>query len=123
MLRLGTEDERTRAASLVVSLSMVVRLAEDAMVIARIRDQTAEPKKPEATKIVEQGRDALANLLGWIAGDCQQALDIAQMRLMELTAEKITIGHARAIIDELHDMRDAVTDLGKLNETEREGES
>jgi len=113
MLRLDTETERDRLASLLVSLSMVLRLAEDAVLIDRFK---CGDNKPAATKIVEQGRDALANLLGWVAGDHPRALDIAQMRLMELTAEKITIAHARAIVDELADMRDAVTDLGKLTE-------
>lgn len=115
MFRLDTESDRDRFASLLVSLSMTARLAEDAVLIARMRDQSAEPK-PDALKIVSQGRDALANLLGWVAGDNPQALNIAQMRLMELTAEKITIGHARAIVDELHDMRDVVSDLGQLVE-------
>lgn len=115
MFRLDTETERDRFASLLVSLSMTVRLAEDAVLIARMRDQSTEPK-PDALKIVSQGRDALANLLGWVAGDVPRALDIAQMRLMELTAEKITIGYARAIVDELRAMRDIVSDLGQLVE-------
>lgn len=110
MLRL-TNTDRDRFASMLVSLSMVQRIAEDAVVIAKFK---GGHNTISATKIVSQGQDALANLLGWIAGDHQDALYIAQMRLVELTTEKITIGFARKIIDELADMRDVVSDLGEL---------
>lgn len=106
-----TDHDRDRLAFMLVSLSMVLRMAEDAVLIAKSK---GDHDVVSGAKIVSQGRDALVSLLGWVAGDCQRALDIAQMRLMELTAEKIAIGHAREIIDELADMRDVVSDLGGL---------
>lgn len=121
MIRRPTEEDRDRLADAVVNLSFVVRMAEDAVLVARVK----RPPVPvpadldEATKIaigaVNRGRDSLAEILSWVAARHPEAYTLAQMRLMELTAEEITKEHARRIIDELADMRDVVTDLGELS--------
>jgi len=126
MIRRPTEEDRDRLADAVVHLSYVVRMAEDAVVLSRARKidpATLAPAKRDnidkATKtaigMVNRGRDSLAEILSWVAARHPEAYALAQMRLMELTAEEITKEHARRIIDELADMRDVVTDLGELS--------
>jgi hypothetical protein len=115
VLRL-TEADRDRFAELLVSIAEVLRIAEDAVLIARMKDVAKEPPAV-ALGVVSRARSALADLLSWIAGDHHQALSVAQMRIVQLTAEpEIDKGYAREIIDELCGMRDAVSDLGEVYE-------
>jgi len=117
MIRRPTEEDRDRLADVLVRLSFAVRMASDTATIARFSEKSKIPKElaDEARDRASLSRDALAEILSWVAARHPEAYALAQMRLMELTAEEITKEHARRIIDELADMRDVVTDLGELS--------